>query len=195
MKKFKKVSNKAAYNKKKRLARKAAAANIGTAAEGVSITGHDAIKAHFEERARVARQIADEFVNNMTNNFDFTLLQEAAFKSKQHTLHGKNFRVNIFVGGRASETLAKKSGLDVGAVVQIWRGAKSVLIAQPKADLADARLNWRDEARIGATDVVSQSIALLRLSAGSNALINDLAFELAYNNDGVDVAGIHAVWD
>ncbi len=159
------------------------------------ITGHDNIMAHFAARRGAQKKAADSFTDSFTDNIDFTLVQEANFRSKYHNVAGKRFQVNIFVGGAVSATLAKKSGLNVGAVVQIWRGAKSTLIAQSNADLNNARLNYRNETRIAATDVVSQSISLLRLSAPEHSVLPSLAIALAYNNDGVNAAGIHSVWD
>ena len=148
-----------------------------------------------QERQKVLKHSAKDFTSKMSGmNADFTIINEAAFTSKTTNLGGKKFRVCVFTDENVCGAMSHQTKRDIGAVVQIWSGAKSAILPLPKDCLEDARKNWRDEYRIAADDIVSQAISALRLNS-QQPIIHNLAMFCAYDNDGVDDSGCHSVWD
>lgn len=127
-------------------------------------------------------------------NVDLTLLDKATFQAKPYKVGGKEFNVDIHVSNKAVDTLSKHTGRDLGAVIQIWNGSKSALLLLSKDMLEDARYDWRKDARIKADDVLSQSVASLRLNS-QNPAVHHIAMFLAYEHKEMDSGAIYGVWD
>ena len=155
----------------------------------------DSMDSYFEQVQDSLTRGANAFVAQMNGaNVDLTLLDKPTFQSKAYTVGGKKFEIIIHTNNRAVDAIAKHSGRDLGAVIQIWNGSNSALLPMTKDALADARINWNNEARIKAEDTLSQCVAALRLNS-NNPAIHHIAMFLAYEHKEFDDGGIHAVWD
>lgn len=141
------------------------------------------------------KKSAKNFVAQMSpSNVDFSIIGKPAFTSKTTNLGSKKFRVQIFTDQRVTDTMYQHTGKPVASVIQIWNGANSAIMLCSPYELEDARKNWCGEYRIAADDLVSQTISAMRLRADSE-IIHSLCTFCAYDNEGVDAAGCHAVWD
>ena len=140
---------------------------------------------------RAAHTLVDQM--NGTN-VDLTLLDQPTLKSRQMTIGGKRFQVDIHCKNKAVTAIARHSGRDLGAILQIWNGSSSVMITVSTEALADARLNYRGEAKIAEQDTLSQAVAAFRLMA-PDAASHHIAMNLAYEYPEVNASGCHSVWD
>lgn len=163
--------------------------------EAVLITGEEDITAHFEAMNNSIKRGAESLVAAMSSaNVDFKNLEAPAWVSKTTKIGGKKLRVEIFTGATVTGAMTAHQKRPIASMVQVWNGANSLLLGFGPEQLEDARYNWNGKARIKSNDVVSQTIAALRLNS-NQAVIHQLAMWCAYENVGVDMNGCHAVWD
>lgn len=134
-------------------------------------------------------------------NVDLTLLDEATFQPDDYIVGGKKFKIDIHCNNRASAAIARNTKRNILSVIQIWNGNQSLLAVFDAETLANARLDYRDELVIKENDILSQTVAALRLHS-QNPAIHHIAMFLAYG-DGedengrkeMDALGIYRVWD
>jgi len=183
-------TKKAAYNAKKRAAKKATNSTVEI------ITGAEDINSWHEAVTNAVETGAEEFVSLMNGTqIDLSLMgEDAAFSSKRMNIGGKAFKAFIYTGERVTSGLSNVAGVEVAAAIQVWNGSKSVILMKTAAELADARLDYRGRAVLAENDLVSQFIASMRLT-NNTPFNSSLAMKLAYDHEGVNAAGIHSVWD
>jgi hypothetical protein len=127
-------------------------------------------------------------------NIDLTLLDSATFSSKKHNQGGKQFEVQIHCKNKAVKAISNHMKKDLVSVVQVWNGYSSVMIVYTEDQINDACFNYRGERRIKEDDLLSATVAAMRLNAKS-AVMHHLAMHCAYDYKQMDAGGIAGVWD
>ena len=146
---------------------------------------------------------AEALVKQMTiANVDLTLVDSPTFRPESYTVGGKKFNIDIHCNNRASKAIANYRKADIKSVIQLWNGSQSMIIPFDAETLADARLNWNNDLVIKEKDILSQTVAALRLMS-NNPAAHHIAMFLAYGDitksdlgrKEMDAAGIWRVWD
>lgn len=167
------------------------------------IDTYDSIDAYRQQVSDSLTRGAKLLVEQMSPaNVDLTLLDSATFRPESYTVGGKKFDIDIHCNNRATQAIAKHRKQDIKSLMQIWNGSQSLLIAFDSDMLADARLDYRGDAVLKEEDILSQTVASLRL-INNNPAVHHIAMFLAYGDitksdlgrKELDGAGIHRVWD
>lgn len=137
-------------------------------------------------------------------NFDFSLFDKPAIRTKELTISGRKFNVHLHTNKEVLAPLGQKYGKEFVAMFQIFNKAGSMLIPLTQQVIDNAGHNYRDETVIAKDDILNRAVAALRLNS-NNPVIHDIAMHIAYEEtkpdsgkpyyEGIDQLAIYRVWD
>jgi hypothetical protein len=138
------------------------------------------------------------------SNVDFSLFATPAITTKQLTVGGVNFNVNLHLDPQALSGISKLYNKDFVAMFQIFSKAGSMLLPITRESIGDAGHDYRDQTVIAEDDILNRAVAALRLNSDS-PVIHHIAMHIAYEETkpesgkpyykGIDSSAIYRVWD
>ena len=152
----------------------------------------------------LSRSAQELLKRSSPTNVDFSLFAEPAIRTKELTIGGVKFRVDLHLDQRALSGISKLYSKDFVAMFQIFSKAGSMLLPLTRESISDAGHNYRDETVIPEDDILNRAVAALRLNSNS-PVIHHISMHIAYEEtkpdsgkpyyEGIDMLAIYRVWD
>jgi hypothetical protein len=152
----------------------------------------------------LSRDTKELLKRSSPTNVDFSLFAEPAIRTKELTIGGVKFRVDLHLDQRALSGISKLYSKDFVAMFQIFSKAGSMLLPLTRESISDAGHNYRNETVIPEDDILNRAVAALRLNSNS-PVIHHISMHIAYEEtkpdsgkpyyEGIDMLAIYRVWD
>ena len=152
----------------------------------------------------LSRDAQELLKRSSPGNVDFSLFAEPVIRTKELTIGGVKFNINLYLDSQALSPLSKMYNKDFVAMFQIFSKAGSMLLPLTRESISDAGHDYRDETVIPEDDILNRAVAALRINSNS-PVIHNIAMHIAYEEtkpdsgksyyEGIDSLAIYNVWD
>ena len=152
----------------------------------------------------LSRSAQELLKRSSPSNVDFSLFATPDITTKELTIGGVKFKVNLHLDSRALSGISKLYNKDFVALFQIFSKAGSMILPMTRQTISEAGHNYCDETVIPEDDILNRAVAALRLNSNS-PLIHHIAMHIAYQETtpdsgkpyykGINSLAIYRVWD